>query len=1308
MRRLGGYRSARRAPTLCAVWSGPTGVLLTVISATWIAWSGVAAQTSTQTRLAADIELTPSGCCRAPATDCTRNNCPLLAGTVNVDYVQHTGVSDRLACRNLCAANTSCVAYELNNAPSGSTCDLWNRLPTGTNGGSGGGNSASSRCQCYTYLPRLSLAEQCAAVPCGSRCSGPCAWNSSDVCVPATDNGGQVTTADELSEGTCQLVSNGTLCNASFPFITSEAVCNVTAHALGLTDSVCLVSNTGMCNGAAYGSLGGGTDLTDAEVEALPYGCWWKEINTPGRRLWFNPRGNTTVVDPDRVSICGYILNATASPTTAPPSTAPSPAPTTPNPTAVPTTAVPTMSPTTYPTATPDTCSLLTINTQAGDRICGDTCGATYCVCAALFDAIPAGDSCNDMCARGGLQCVGRHGDSSRETSADQGCLYYNQGSNAESCDATGDDDDVCVCGRPVTARPTSSPVAQPTAVPTTSPSQRPTTRPTLQPSQQRPTNAPVSTAPVILLTTRRPSVTVGSPTSRPTGTTAVPSSQRLTAAPIALGSPTPTPTATGAPVTLHQPSPSPTVTAAPIPRGSPTPSPSTTATATPVPPGASTTDSPTATPTVTVGRDSSDDSSGAMDIIFAVVAVCIVILLILLLLAARRRQQKKEEEDKIITMSPRGSFFNPALDTSGVDGDAAAAAASADGVDANMFVAAAAARPSSNHGNNKIDAHDNKGIGPTSSHERFRVGHDYAAKDVAGNGPSGSGRGRGRGRGGAPPAASEYATRPPTAIAAASARQQHDYRTRNARGGVVADETYEEPTDDALSGRRPELYSVPAEAHGGTYIEPSREMFNRGQQRAGKVVPLAKPQRRQHPNNTPPPPLPPAPVPPPAVADSDAPEYCEPVPLAVQQAHARKNAKAKAALAGGGGGGGGGVGGGGAPVLYSTPDPAGHGAHLDDTPPAYEANPPPAFIGGTMRPPKFLPSTYVPQSGAKTDGGGGGAGGAGGVVGGGTDRVASGSGRPLETPLGLPSSNNSTLYTSVEYNTFIDDAKSAEDDDEDSRRYDSFGPDYAVTPLVRDRDATGPRPAIRGPRRGNTKTTAPTKTGSVAFGSTQSKAKNKAAKNKPLSTTSAARNKVAATTSSSGSGATSTPKGGAKKTKGSNDRATYMEPQDSLASPRRPSTGDLLYAEARDVDGSVPPVPGTPNTNGGGALYAEPTTAPYSMVNKKKDKRNKKNKTPTPSQPSQQHYASVAPGTTKKAGTVQVPKGEPVYYSVLPSDFGKSDDGGASGAGGYEYGFAAFGLDADGDDEPNATDIAMESNPDYDGLPGTGDDDGC
>ena len=99
----------------------------------------------------------------------------------------------------------------------------------------------------------------------------------------------------------------------------------------------------------------------------------------------------------------------------------------------------PTPAPSNAPTSA-SACAGVTLN--PGDAFCDDYCAGGSCVCAVLARSIPAGDSCNDVCAAAGLTCIRRHSDAGSRNR----CAYYEAGTRVENCGGTGDNDDVCVC----------------------------------------------------------------------------------------------------------------------------------------------------------------------------------------------------------------------------------------------------------------------------------------------------------------------------------------------------------------------------------------------------------------------------------------------------------------------------------------------------------------------------------------------------------------------------------------------------------------------------------------------------------------------------------------------------------------------------------------------------------------------------------------------------------------------------------------------------------------------------------------------
>jgi hypothetical protein len=173
--------------------------------------------------------------------------------------------------------------------------------------------------------------------------------------------------------------------------------------------------------------------------------------------------------DNDDVCVCRE--RATSGPSDTP-AVPPTHSPTNPLPTAAPTAAptnAPTFSPASLPTlptviAPPPTtpaptesaCSAVPRSSSGtgpyADRLCLDQCtsdafGVSTCVCAASIRRIPTpSGSCTSMCQLFGMTCVGRHSDG---PSYDR-CRYYNLNRSptpsSEFCDATGDNDDVCIC----------------------------------------------------------------------------------------------------------------------------------------------------------------------------------------------------------------------------------------------------------------------------------------------------------------------------------------------------------------------------------------------------------------------------------------------------------------------------------------------------------------------------------------------------------------------------------------------------------------------------------------------------------------------------------------------------------------------------------------------------------------------------------------------------------------------------------------------------------------------------------------------
>jgi len=188
------------------------------------------------------------------------------------------------------------------------------------------------------------------------------------------------------------------------------------------------------------------------------------------------------------------------------------------------------------PVPTTTACSTVILG-HPEDVICLDACDTVplspgLCTCAVYFKAIPSGGSCTSMCGSFGMACGGRHGDG---PGPGHRCDYFDAGTVAEECDATGDSDDVCLCTKPLatalpTAETTAAPVP-PTAVPvaSTAASAPPTASPvpsTASPTQ--PTAAPVATtlepaapsaAPV------PPTAAPVSPTPPPTASTVIPTS---------------------------------------------------------------------------------------------------------------------------------------------------------------------------------------------------------------------------------------------------------------------------------------------------------------------------------------------------------------------------------------------------------------------------------------------------------------------------------------------------------------------------------------------------------------------------------------------------------------------------------------------------------------------------------------------------------------------------------------------------------------------------------------------------------------
>mmetsp|Transcript_24350 Transcript_24350/g.72829 ORF Transcript_24350/g.72829 Transcript_24350/m.72829 type:complete len:1194 (+) Transcript_24350:117-3698(+) len=139
----------------------------------------------------------------------------------------------------------------------------------------------------------------------------------------------------------------------------------------------------------------------------------------------------------------------TTTPSTAPtepPTHAPSPSPT--NPPSTSPTTVPTGVPTSHPTVSPTLSTCADISLSANDIVCADDCFNTVsgqCSCAVMFDDIPAGGSCTSVCASHGMACARRYSDGPQGNE----CVNFETNGVTESCDATGDDDDVCVCSRP-------------------------------------------------------------------------------------------------------------------------------------------------------------------------------------------------------------------------------------------------------------------------------------------------------------------------------------------------------------------------------------------------------------------------------------------------------------------------------------------------------------------------------------------------------------------------------------------------------------------------------------------------------------------------------------------------------------------------------------------------------------------------------------------------------------------------------------------------------------------------------------------
>mmetsp|Transcript_21805 Transcript_21805/g.65138 ORF Transcript_21805/g.65138 Transcript_21805/m.65138 type:complete len:1455 (+) Transcript_21805:236-4600(+) len=846
----------------------------------------VEAAAQTADRLTADVEVIPRGCCRFLVVQCSSPRVCVRAavdGQENVHYTRVTGVAGgRIGCRERCANQADCVAYEIS---LGSVCELWTTLPNGTSLTHGNPGNTPADCACYKYAPRLPVVQQCNAVQCGARCFGPCGWNQNTFPRCTVSSSSAITTPTDYADGVCYSHQTNATCNATFPHASSLQECRAAAVAMGLPDQPCLVDNAGVCNGAAYGSFSGQANLTDAVVEGLPHGCWWKANNTVGRRLWFNPRGDRAAVDPERVAVCGSV-----NPDTAAPTFAPSFVPTLPtsHPTAAPTTLPTTSSPTTFPTPTADTCSAITIRTTAGDRYCEDVCNHTHCSCAVLFNSIPSGASCITQCAGAGLLCYGRYGDSPRTVTGAEGCGFYHGRTNAEECSAIGDSDDVCVCGRPVVSTaPTFSPSTAPTQIPSTRPTTTPTDHPTAAPQTAAPSHIPTvnpTHAPTFAPTTRptfAPSTAVpttlgpsASPTFAPTvSPTAAPSSAAPTtlsptsARPTTLAPTTVAPT-TRAPTTQAPTTPGPTpsgqqfnaptsfapTTAAPVtlapaslapttlgPTFGLTLTPSAAVTSSPAPP---TTSAPTGTgdEDVQSGASSSGSDGGG---ILPIIIVVVVLVALIAVLAYRRRQTQAQNKRKTVTSFLHASEISMAQ-ISAQDGGRTISSTATDtlnSVDSGLFSTPDAPSPDNNDPSNT--AVSSARTGP-------QVGHDYA---VAYAEPMPEGGFDYRGVGPPPPQGGEsnaYSVVPPELAGHTSSSASHapmpkggfDYRgvgptspqvgetnVYSVVPPVLADQnsssaSYEPKPSNAGGGARQDLYTVPPDARGGTYQEPPREAF--------------------------------------------------------------------------------------------------------------------------------------------------------------------------------------------------------------------------------------------------------------------------------------------------------------------------------------------------------------------------------------------------------------------------------------------------------------------------------------------------
>ena len=107
-------------------------------------------------------------------------------------------------------------------------------------------------------------------------------------------------------------------CSAAYPPLTTWQACQAAAIVVGLNDTMPCVAQP--CPAGETSNYSATPCKYCASVEslaAIPAGCYYKPGNIMPYQLWFNPtHTNTSIIDPNRLSLCGVSTASTTCPGT--------------------------------------------------------------------------------------------------------------------------------------------------------------------------------------------------------------------------------------------------------------------------------------------------------------------------------------------------------------------------------------------------------------------------------------------------------------------------------------------------------------------------------------------------------------------------------------------------------------------------------------------------------------------------------------------------------------------------------------------------------------------------------------------------------------------------------------------------------------------------------------------------------------------------------------------------------------------------------------------------------------------------------